>query len=74
MAKHPSRGISSVNEERVEGIGWTSMGSGKVRYFFLFYFPHFIFESFYFCHFILFYFVSNSNKPFNVVHLRKYCC
>jgi hypothetical protein len=31
--------------------------------FFLFYFPHFIFESFYFCyfHFILFVLISNSN-------------
>jgi hypothetical protein len=38
MANHPSTGISSVNEERMEGIGWTPMGSGKVQYSFVFIF------------------------------------
>jgi hypothetical protein len=50
------------------------IGEGAV--FFLFYFPHFIFESFSFfyfisCHFVLFCFVSNNNKPFNVYSFEK---
>jgi hypothetical protein len=63
--KHPSRGLYSVYEERMEGIGWTPMGSGKVRYSFAFIFrtlflSHFLFVIFFFVIFCLFYFVSNS--------------
>jgi hypothetical protein len=47
MAKRPSRGLYSVYEERVEGIGWTPMGSGKVRYSFVF-----IFRTLFLSHFI----------------------
>jgi hypothetical protein len=59
MAKHHSRGISSVNEERMEEIGWTPKGSGKVQYFFIFIFrtlflSHFVFVIFISFHFILF--------------------
>jgi hypothetical protein len=39
--------------------------------FFPFYFQHFNLESFSFCHFVLFCFVSNSNKPFNVCSSKK---
>jgi hypothetical protein len=58
--KHPSRGLSSVYEERVEGIGWTPIGSGKVRYSFFFIFrtlflSHFLFVILFLV--ILFYFI-----------------
>jgi hypothetical protein len=45
--------------------------NGEAAVFFLFYFSYFIFESFYFCHFILFCFVSNRNKHFNVSSYEK---
>jgi hypothetical protein len=60
MVKHPSRGLPSVYEERVEGIGWTLMGSGKVRYslFFIFhtlFLSYFLFAILFLV--ILFYFI-----------------
>jgi hypothetical protein len=43
-------------------------GIEECAVFFLSYFSHFIFESLYF---LSFYFVSNSNKPFNVCSSEK---
>jgi hypothetical protein len=64
--EHPSRGVSNFKEERMEGIGWTPMGSGKVRYSFVFIFrtlllSHFIFVILFLVILFLFYFVSNNN-------------
>ena len=60
MVKHPSRGLSSVKEEKVEGIGWTPMRLEKEWYFFFFIFrtlflSHFLFVILFLV--ILFYFI-----------------